>query len=57
MTDAQAALLKTVLFAARHLRGERTLAEWTEYTGIPEAAIRAAAVALRVVRVDPSGWT
>ncbi len=51
VTDTQAALLKTILVAARHVRGERTLAAWVEYTGIPPEQLRAAAVALRAARL------
>lgn len=51
VTDTQAALLKTILVAARHVRGERTLAAWVEYTGIPPEQLRAAALALRAARL------
>ena len=50
--DDQARLYKAILIAARHLRDGRTLAEWTGHTGIPEADIRAAAVALQAIGVE-----
>jgi hypothetical protein len=52
VTDAQDHLLSTVLIAARYLRGEKTLADWVEYTGIPAEELRAAAAALQAVGVE-----
>ena len=46
VTDTQSRLVNVVLIAAHHLRGERSLAAWAEYSGIPEEEIRAVATAL-----------
>lgn len=46
VTDAQSRLVNIVLIAAHHLRGERTLSAWAEYSGIPEEEIGAVASAL-----------
>jgi hypothetical protein len=52
VTGEQSRLLEVVLIAARFARGERTLAEWVEYAGIPEPEIRAASVALRALGLN-----
>lgn len=49
VTEEQARALNLVLIGARSLREGGPLAEWAEYTGIPEAEIHAAAVALAAV--------
>lgn len=46
VTASQAHLLGLIQIATRVVRGERTLAEWADYSGFPEADLRAVAVAL-----------
>jgi hypothetical protein len=57
VTNSQARLLKVVLTGARYLRRAGPLAELAEYTGLPAAKIRAAAVALGAVGLDASSLT
>ena len=52
VTEEQARALNLVLIGARYLRDGKALAEWAEYTGIPEAEIRATAVALQAVGLE-----
>jgi len=49
VTEEQARALNLVLIGARYLRDGKILAEWAEYTGLPETEIRATAVALQAV--------
>jgi hypothetical protein len=52
VTGEQARLLELLLIAVRYARGERTPAEWADYSGLPEAGIRAAAVAIRAAYLE-----
>jgi hypothetical protein len=54
VTDVQSQLLNVILIASHYLRGEpaRSLAEWSAYTGLPQAELRAVALALEEVGLD-----